>query len=411
MFKSNLSKFTKCAVFAAKGFKEDQCMLRASAMTFYTLLSIVPIMAMAFGISKGFGLEKLLENQLLATFPGHEEVTSRVIAFSSNLLQETKSGIMAVPGVILLFWSVIKMFSHIEDSFNTIWWISNKRTLIRKFADYFALFFTASFFFIFSSSITIFLSTELSNLFGKIPFVQFLFHLLPFFTVWMIFLFFYVFVPNTKVNFKAALIGGIIAGTMYQFTQIIYLEFQIQVTHYNAIYGSFAALPLFLIWIQLSWIILLAGAELSFVLENLDYLETDDADFDTISIKSRKLLSLRIILLCVRRFKNSEPSVSASEISNFLRVPIKIIRSVLVNLVQCNILSEVIKEEGQRGFQPAKDVELLSVMNTIEAIEKQGDDKNLNIDGAIEVEALNDSLEKFSKAAFESTGNRLFKDI
>ena len=411
MLKSNLSKFIKCIVFAVKGFKDDQCILRASALTFYTLLSIVPVIAMAFAISKGFGLEKLLETQLLATFPGHEEITSKVIEFSSNLLKETKSGIMAIPGVILLVWAVIKMFGHIEDSFNTIWWIDNKRTLIRKFADYIALCFTASFFLIFSSSITIFLTTELSNFFGKIPFIQFLFHLLPFFTAWLIFLFFYIFIPNTRVNFKSALIGGILAGTMYQLTQIIYLKFQIQVTHYNAIYGSFAALPLFLIWLQLSWIILLSGAEMSFALENVNYLDTEDTDFNSISIKNKKLISLRIILLCVRRFKNGEPSISASEISNIIRIPIKIIRLLLVNLVECNILSQVIRKEGQKGFQPAKDVELLSIMNTIEALENQGDDKDINIAGTIEVEALNDSLEKFSKAAFDSDGNRLFKDI
>ncbi|MCK5099321.1 MAG: YihY/virulence factor BrkB family protein, partial [Desulfobacteraceae bacterium] len=144
MQKSDISKFFKCVAFAAKGFKDDQCILRASALTFYTLLSIVPVIAMAFGISKGFGLEKLLETQLLATFPGHEEVTGRIIEFSSNLLKETKSGIMAIPGIILLVWAVIKMFGHIEDSFNTIWWINNKRTMVRKFADYIALCFTAS---------------------------------------------------------------------------------------------------------------------------------------------------------------------------------------------------------------------------------------------------------------------------
>jgi len=410
MQKPDISKFYKSTLFAIQGFKDDQCILRASALTFYTLLSIVPIMAMAFGISKGFGLEKLLENQLLATFPGHEEVTGKIIEFSSNLLKETKSGIMAIPGVILLLWSVIKMFSHIEDSFNTIWCITSKRTLIRKFADYIALFFTASFFFIFSSSVTIFLSTELSNLFGNIPFIQILFHLLPFFTAWLIFLFFYIFLPNTKVDFKSALIGGILAGTMYQITQILYLKFQIQVTHYNAIYGSFAALPLFLIWLQMSWIILLSGAEMSFVLENKDFIETEDVDYEAISIKNKKLLSLRIILHIVQRFKNNEPSASAMEIYSILKMPQKLVRSALNNLVKCNILSEVLKEEDEKGFQPARDIELFSIMNAIEALENQGED-NISLEDTLELEALNDSLERFTRKAFESNGNRLFKEI
>ncbi|MCK5541366.1 MAG: YihY/virulence factor BrkB family protein [Desulfobacterales bacterium] len=411
MLKSNFSKFIKSVVFATKGFKDDHCILRASALTFYTLLSIVPVMAMAFGVAKGFGLEKMLEIQLVASFPGHEEVTNKIIEFSSELLKETKGGIMAIPGILLLVWSVIKMFSLIEDAFNTIWWVNSKRTLVRKFADYIALFIIASFFLIFSGSLTVFITTELSSFFGTLSFVQILFKCIPFFTSSLVFIFFYIFIPNIKVNFKAAIIGGIIAGTLYQLTQILYLKSQIGVTHYNAIYGSFAALPLFLIWLQMSWIILLGGAEISFVFENIDYLETEDSDVNSISIKMKKLISLRIILLCVRRFKDGELSLSATDISNLLRIPNKIVRFLLVNLVQCNILSEVIKDEGQKGFQPAKDVETFSIMNAIETLEDKGDDKDINIAGTIEVEALNDSLEKFSKAAFDSKGNRLFKDI
>ncbi len=411
MVKAYLSKFIKSVAFAIKGFREDLCILRASALTIYTLLSIVPVMAMAFGVAKGFGLEKMLETQLVATFPGQEEITSNVIAFASNLLKETKGGIMAIPGIILLVWSVIKMFSHIEDAFNTIWWVNSKRTLTRKFADYIALFITASFFLIFSSSVTIFVTTELSKFLGGIVFTKVFFNFLPFITSSHVFIFFYIFIPNTKVNYKAAITGGIIAGTFYQLSQILYLKFQVGVTHYNAIYGSFAALPLFLIWLQLSWIILLSGAEISFAFENIEYLETDDSDINSISMKMKKLISLRIILLCVRRFKDSEVSLSASDISNILRIPTKIIRSLLANLMQCNILSKVIKEDGQKGFQPAKDVESFSIMHAIEILENRGDDKDINIAGTIEVEALNDSLEKFIKAGFDSKENRLFKDI
>ena len=125
----------------------------------------------------------------------------------------------------------------------------------------------------------------------------------------------------------------------------------------------------------------------------------------------KKLISLRIILLCVRRFKDSELSLSAGEISNLLRIPLKIVRFLLNNLVKCNILAQVVKEKGQKGFQPAKDVETFSIMDAILTLENRGENTDINIAGTIEVEALNDSLEKFSKAAFDSAGNRLFKDI
>ncbi len=411
MFETNVPKFIKSIVFAVKGFKDNQCILRASALTFYTLLSIVPVMAMAFGVSKGFGLEKMFETQLLASFPGQEQATGKIIAFSSNLLKETKGGLMAIPGIILLIWSVIKMFSYIEAAFNTIWWVNSHRTWVRKFSDYIALFIVSSFFLIFSGSITIFITTELSSFLSMIPFVKILFKFIPFLTSSLVFIFFYIFIPNTKVSYKAALVGGLFAGISYQMIQIIYLNFQVGVTHYNAIYGSFAALPLFLIWLQISWIILLGGAEISFALENIDYLEKENCDINSISMKMKKLISLRIILLCVRRFKDSKPSLSASEISNILRIPIKIIRSVLEILIKCNILAEVLRSEGKRGFQPAKDIEAFSLMDAIEILENNGEDKDVNIAGTIEVEALNDSLEEFAKAACASRGNRLFKDI
>ena len=411
----SLKRYARCFVFAAKGFKEDNCNLRASALTLYTLLSIVPLLAMAFGISKGFGVEKILEQRLFDAFPGQEEVINRVIDFSFNLLQRTKGGIIAGLGVVFLLWSVIKMISHIEESFNTIWWVKESRPAVRKFADYIALVFIAPFFLIFSGSATIFVATRLTDFLENsgIPlhsFITFSLKYLPFTSIWLLFIFFYIFIPNTRVNFKTAAAGGIIAGTLYQIGQIFYLKLQVGVSHYNAIYGSFAALPLFIIWLQVSWIILLIGAEISFAFENVNNIDEQDMTYDGISIRSRKLISLRIVHLCASRFRKGEPPITCSELSDELKVPFKITKLFLFNLTEAGILSKVSMKEGNEGYQPARPIETLSVMEVLVALERHGV-MDITIAGGQEVEVLEQSLDDISRAGFESKGERLLTDI
>ncbi len=407
-------------VAAVKKFNYDKCNLQASALTFYSLLSIVPVMAMAFGIAKGFGFEKIFQKELLAKLSGQEEIAHRLIEFSGKLLSETKGGIMAVIGLIFLVWTVVKMFGRIEEAFNSIWWIKQGRPMVRKFTDYIALLLTAPLLIIFSGSVTVFITTRLNRIIaesGAVYFLQsitsFFLKLLPYGTIWLLFTFLYVFIPNKKINIKSAFAGGVIAGTIYQTAQMLYINFQVGVSHYNAIYGSFAALPLFLIWLDLSWIVLLIGAEIAFVWENIDdisltqnWVNTDD----TMGIKLKKLFCLRIVLLCVRRFAKGIQPASDSEIATELGLSMKIVRMLLSNLVDCEIISEVNHKNGIR-FQPAKDIEDMSIMSVIAAFEDNGEGGNIQIPGTMDFEALNEALLYFRRTAEKSPGNRLLKDI
>jgi len=411
-----LKKSGRCLVISARGFREDRCMLRASALTYYTLLSIVPVMAMAFGIAKGFGFEKLLEKEVMARFAGQEEAALRIIEFSRVLLGETKGGIMAAIGVLFLLWAVIKTLSHIEDAFNTIWRINENRSLVRKFSDYLALFFTAPLLLAFSGSVTLFIKTRLVMLITEsgTPLIlgtmtSFFLKLLPYFAVWILFTFLYIFIPNKKIGIRAAFSGGVIAGTVFQAAQVAYINFQVGVHHYNAIYGSFAALPLFLIWLQASWIILLLGAEIAFSVESYKTLEHRGVDYGSMSLRTRKLLLLQVALLCVQRFAKGEPPASDSEIAARLEVPIRIVKPLLSDLIDCAVISEVNSSSGPR-FQPARDIESLSIATVVKALDEYGLDE-IPIAGTMEFEALNEALEKFSAAAVHSPGERLLKDI
>ncbi len=411
-----INKFKKVIIFAVKGFREDRCDLRASALTLYTLLSIVPVMAMAFGIAKGFGFQQMLEKRVLELFAGQEEIILNILEFSTNLLERTKGGLIAVFGLIVLFYILIKLIGHIENAFNKILWINNDRPLIRKFTDYIAISITTIFMIIFSSSVNIFITAYLTKFLSntQLPayiesLIAFGFNILPFLPIWILFIFFYIFIPNKKVDIKSSLAGGLIAGSIFQIIQMTYLNFQMGVSSYNAIYGSFAALPLFLIWLQASWAIILFGAEIAFSWENNETLETQDIDYDMISIRLKKLIVLRIVHLCVNRFANKKNPASDIDIATEMKIPLKIVKILLVKLIECQILLEVNLEDGS-GYVPASDIECLTIYDVLAAFEQRGADI-IQVGGTIEFQAFEESLNEFAKACKISSENRNLKDI
>lgn len=410
------NRFVKVIIFAMKEFKSDRCDLRASSLTLFTLLSIVPVMAMAFGIAQGFGFKEILEKRVLELFAGQEEVIQNVLTFSTNLLERTKGSLMAVFAILLLFYSLIRLIGHIENAFNKIWWINDDRPLVRKFTDYIAISITAGILIIFSSSANIFITAYLGKFLSymRLPgniesLISLGFNIFPFLPIWILFIFFYIFVPNKTIDIKAALAGGLIAGTIFQLAQMAYLKFQVGVSNYNAIYGSFAALPLFLIWLQASWVIVLFGAEIAFSWENTEALETQDIDYGRLSIRLKKLIVLRIVHLCVNRFANNEMPPSDGEIASEIKIPLKIVKILLGKLTECRILLEANGPAGP-GYAPAQDIERLTILNVLTAFEQRGDDI-FNVGGTIEFEALEESLEAFAKACRQSPGERRLKDI
>ncbi|MDD5011559.1 MAG: YihY/virulence factor BrkB family protein, partial [Phycisphaerae bacterium] len=244
-------------VLSVRGFHENKCKFKASALTYFSLLSMVPIIALMFGIAKGFGLQKQVEEQLLARMQGQEEVITKIIEFSNVMLDNTSGGLIAGVGVTFLFWAIIKVLSNIENSFNDIWGVIKPRSLGRKFSDYISMILVCPILLAISSSVTVFVSGQVKSVMVKMPILENFglafwlpLKMLPYVTIWVVFTFLFSFMPNTKVKFKSALIGGIVAGTIFQIAQWVYITFQIGAAKYGAIYGSFAAMPLFLIWLQ-----------------------------------------------------------------------------------------------------------------------------------------------------------------
>ncbi len=410
-------KYSRIIVSSFKEFQQDRCSLRAASLTLYSLFAIVPVMAMAFGIAKGFGFQQFLEAKVLVMFEGQEEIIKNVLAFSNNLLDKTHGGPMAIIGIILLVYSLVKLLGHIENAFNQIWWVKGDRTLLRKITDYMTISFAAGLLVIFSSSATIFVTTRLKNFMeylnlpaGFENLISFGFNIFPFLSIWVLFVFFYVIIPNKKIDVTAAAVGAIIAGTIFQLVQIFYLKFQVGVSNYNAIYGSFAALPLFLIWLQLSWVILLYGAEMAFVWENTPSLETDDLGYEDLSLRLQKLMAIRMVLFCVKRFAQGDCPATDQEISKELKLPLKVIKIILEKLLESNLLFQVTSSKGFLGYSPAVDIEFLTIMDVITAFE-QPTDKCVQVSDSLEFETLEESLNAFTRAARNSSGERKLKDI
>jgi membrane protein len=415
--KSFLIKQLRMIIVAFRGYDEDRCLIRASSLTFYTLLSIVPVAAMFFGVAKGFGFERRLEKELFDRFPGQEEVLSQVISFSNSLLEQTKGGLIAGIGLLVLFWSVLKVLGHIEMALNDIWEIKKQRSWGRKFSDYLAIMLISPILVLMSGSATVFITTQVTQIAQKVellgvisPLISFLLRFTPYVLIWALFTILYIIMPNTKVNFKAGLLGGVVAGTLYQIAQGAYISFQIGAARYNAIYGSFAALPLLLMWIQISWWIVLFGAELSFANQNVDTYEYEP-DSLKVSPGFKKLLTLQIAQLLVKKFANGDKPLTDIQISGRLEMPIRLVHNILFDLVASGLVSETkTNQDKEIAYQPARDINRLSIQYVLEALEKSGAD-SIPVAKTEDYQALSDALKHLSDAMQKSPANKLLKDI
>jgi len=407
----------RIVVLAARGFSNDKVQLRASALTFYSLLSIIPVAAIAFAIAKGFELDQNLEQLITDKFQANQELLKEVLKIARNALEETKGGYIAGVGMIILFWSVISLLEHIESSFNHIWQIRSSRPWYRKTTDYLTIMLISPVFIVLAGSITVFVSTQLTDFITNAailnffkPIITFLIKLAPYILSWIALTILFIIMPNAKVKFVPALISGIISGTILQFLFWLYIDLQFGISKLNAIYGSFAAVPLFIIWLQSSWIIILLGAELSFAYQNISRYEFESEALN-ISNYQKRALVLMIMHLIIRNFSKGDKPVSAEYIASTLKIPVRLARDILQDLSNVNLVSIIHENEHvERLYQPALDINRLTVSYVFSLLDKKGVGqimvrKNKEYDKVISI------LEKFNKLIAKSDSNILIKDL
>ncbi|MBI3143202.1 MAG: YihY/virulence factor BrkB family protein [Bacteroidetes bacterium] len=321
--------------------------MRASALTFYATLSIVPVFAVAFGIAQGFGFEERLESQVRTTFAGQEEVVSKILEFSQSTLSNVSGGLVAGISILFLLWSVIKLLNHIETAFNVIWNLEKSRPFLRKFTDYLTLMLVGPIFIFISSSLTLYINTSVSQLSNGGQLVAMtstvllsLMQFAPFVSTWVLFTFLYLVIPNISVKFTSAVAGGVLAGTAFAFLQNGYVYFQLAMSRYNAIYGSFAALPLFLIWLQISWLIILFGAEITRAVQQSSLLLSGYAN-KKLSPRLELLISLHLLTEIAQAFTQRKAAPHINQLAETLHYPVSLVEQNVQRLLQAKLIAPI----------------------------------------------------------------------
>ena len=374
-----LLHLARIVMLVLRGFNKNSVQLRASALTFYTLLSLVPILALGFGIAKGFGLDHHLERLIREQLASYPDVANRLVVFSGALLQRTGGGLIAGIGVIMLLWSVIKVFNNMENSFNAIWQISTPRSWSRRFSDYVSMMLIAPILVLVASSANVYAQSLVRRAAANIefigalqPYLLVLLQVAPYVLVSLVFALLYLVMPNTKVKLSSALISGLLAGVGFVLVQWVYIYFQVGVSRYNAIYGSFAAIPLFLVWCRISWLIVLLGAELSFAVQNVRLYEYE-RETKLLSPRRTKELSLLLLHTILLRFRFGEPALSSDELAKEHGLPLRLTRRLIQWMVDAGLLSPVMTpDEKVLVYQPARIEEYFTVGTLIRDYDNHG---------------------------------------
>jgi len=374
----------KSITLAVRNFMNENLSIRASALTYSTLLAIVPLLAVLLGVAKGFGFQETVRQTMINYFPGHEDQWAKAFEFVESYLVQAQGGIIMGIGIIILLYTVVNLISNVENTFNDIWQIKKSRSFARKVTDYLALLLILPILLMASSGMSIFMSTIQNTILEEFvfltPVVDSLLKIVPFVISALVFTAIYIFLPNTKVRFLPGLIAGVVAGSAFQIFQLIYISGQIWVTKYNAIYGSFAAIPLLLLFVQLAWVICLFGGALAYGIQNakrFDY-ETDSTQ---ISRRYKDFVALTIMTLIIKRFEKGEKPYTADELSERYHIPLRLATQILYQLTELNLLIEVVEDtdEWTLYYQPAVDINQLTVSYVLKKIDEEGSE-NFRID-------------------------------
>lgn len=393
-------KFLKMLFLSLKGFVEDRCLLFSSSLSFSALLSLVPVLAVMFSVSKGLGLQTLLEKLVLEKVTGGmEQILNQFLTYIEN----TNASTLGALGVIFAFLIAVRIISLVERIFNEIWGVKEGRAWWKKLSEYITLIIVTPIFLSGAITLTItlqhtsFFQKYFSSLFTNKYFLIFT----SYFSAWLVFSFLYFFLPHTRVKIKSALLSGIIGGSLWQLTQWGYFHYQVGFTRYNAIYGSFAQVLLFLIWTQLSWAILLLGGEISYVHQNFKTLEKE-FQFRHLSFSAREILSLAILVDLGKKYAAGEEwSPEEWELSQ--KIPLRPINQLLSLLEDKGFIKK--SEKGQ--FLPARPYEHIPLKEVIDSLREEGDHIPINQ----ELHYLKELQKNYLEKGWEEFSRLTLKDL
>jgi len=371
-----LLEILKKVLLAVRFFTAKRVLTKASALTYSTLLAIVPILAVVFAIARGFGYNKYIEVWFRDSLSSQPQAAEIIIGFVNSYLVHTKSGIFLGIGLLFMLYTVLMLVSNIEEAFNEIWQVKKSRSVFRTFTDYLAMFFIFPILIVLTSGLSIYIAAIADRMPDFLMLgsaMRTMIDLIPYVLMACMFIALYIFMPNTKVKFKSVIVPGILAGIAMQGLQFVYINSQIFLSSYNAIYGSFAALPLFMLWLQISWTICLFGAELCYTNQNLDYYDYD-ANANEISHRYKLMICALLMSRICRRFKEGKKPYSVMELREETQIPIRFVTDLLFEMIDAGLLIEVNSDEkgDESRFIPAQDINSLTLGTLIDRLEARG---------------------------------------
>ncbi|MDD5614236.1 MAG: YihY/virulence factor BrkB family protein [Candidatus Omnitrophica bacterium] len=357
-------------------FEKDSCKLHAAALSFITILTLIPFLALIFAISKGLGIQSYLQDIIIQKITlGKQEIVLNILQYIEN----TNLKNLGTIGIVFLLLTAIRLLGTIEAVFNSIWDVKAQRRITRKISDYMTVVFLCPIFIFITFTFTgIALSS--SSIFQNLlkhsvissAYIYFM-RLLPFLSIWVALSIFYMFMPNTKVKLSSGLLSGIIAGTIWQIFQWAYIEFQIGITRYNAIYGTFATIPVFFVWVYLNWVLILFGAELGYVFQNRKHIkQLGIKDKDDSLLELNELYG--ILRFLVGNFNSGKFPLIYEEI--ILKSGFE--KSKIVRVIDyLNIRKVIIKRDGEIFF--VKNPCSIKLIDVIPYREENSDEKSSKI--------------------------------
>ncbi|NCC25768.1 MAG: YihY family inner membrane protein [Deltaproteobacteria bacterium] len=335
-------------------FERNDFLIRASSLTYLTALALVPFVATVFAVLKGVGLQRSgYIQRFLMHVTGENQVIVENITEYINRTNVTSLGMVGFTFVLL---TIFTLLGNIENSFNQVWGVRHGRRLSRKLTDYLALVLVCPILLIVSFSFTASLESSalIGQAFGFIDFSPlqtfFLKFFLPFIPVFGALTILYQFLPNTRVPIRCSLTGAALAGFILQTTQWVFIKNQIGATNYNIIYGSFAQIPLFLIWIYMSWLIVLLGAEISFMIQSWRPRH-GVGHWATAGFLNTVSASIAILVHLVEATRKGDGPVPVLELSKVMDLPADFVQGRMHELVDAGLAAEA-SGGAKRGYVP-----------------------------------------------------------
>lgn len=349
---------------------------KACAMAFRTMLALIPALALIFAIGRGFGFQKILEDELYGLFPAQNQAITEALGYVDSYLSTTTEGIFVGIGLLFLLYTLISLISSVEDDFNSIWCIPMGRSIWSKLTDYTAMLLILPVLMICASGLTLFMSSALQSIFRfsfMTPFVSLMLDMLSWVFMCLFFMAAYMLIPNTRVRFRGALIAGVIAGTGFMVLEWIFVSGQIYVTRYNAVYGSFAFVPLLLIWLQLTWVVCLSGAIICFSYQNI-FRYTFSKQINDISPDYRRRVTIAVAALVMQSFEKGTEVPTQQSIVRRYGIPVRLVSEILELLMETHIVNKVVIDAKNEvyGYSPAVEPTNFTIGNLVERLDNYG---------------------------------------